>query len=103
MRELGATPVLDYAIQGSDDLPSYICTAQGDVSSLAWTVAGRTDANENGITATAGNNNANSDVWVATLTLNDAKKDESFACVVSYAAGDSDSTATQFYAIGKNF
>ena len=52
VRELSATPLVEYELAGSVNQPEFTCTAKGDVASLTWTVEGRTDVNENGISVT---------------------------------------------------
>ena len=98
VRELTATPAMQYSLVGSNDA-IFVCTAKGDVTSLQWNVEGRTNVNENLVTVVLETTPSN--VVTKTLTVDFTRKDEIFACDVTYDNNDTDSANNQLYAIGK--
>ena len=99
VRELSATNLPQYAIVGLVNLPVYTCTARGDVTSLTWTVEGRTDVNENGVSVTL----EQDDLYekVSKLTVTKALKDETFVCSVTYSLGGTETVESSLIALGK--
>ena len=97
IRELTATPAMQYSLVGSNDA-TFTCTAKGDVASLQWTVEGRTDVNENGVSVNLLTNS--SFERVSELTVTNTLKDEVFTCNVTYTLGGSEVEYTNFYSLG---
>ena len=91
------SPLAVYTLTGSSD-EYFVCAAKGDVTSLGWTVEGRTTINENGVTVTVEKNDPNEKV--SRLTVTNALKDETFTCNVTYSLSGEESKSTQLITLG---